>query len=76
MRIAALLSDFKLRRLTPDSESQSLGDDADIVLAVDGNDRLFGQAGNDIMFGGNTSENHLRWRYSSRCSNGTWRVAA
>ncbi|MEZ5616210.1 MAG: putative Ig domain-containing protein [Rhodocyclaceae bacterium] len=60
--ITALLDEFKVRRLTSGDDNAYLTNNADIVLAGEGNDalhgnggndRLFGQAGNDRLYGGN-----------------------
>ncbi|MDD3761569.1 MAG: calcium-binding protein [Acidithiobacillus sp.] len=49
--IAALLDEFQVRRLTGGDDTASLTDKADIVLAGEGNDRLYGYGGNDRLFG-------------------------
>jgi len=49
--ITALLNEFKVRRLTGGDDSASLTNNADIVLAGDGNDSLYGNNGNDRLFG-------------------------
>lgn len=49
--IAALLAEFKVRTLTSGDDSASLTQNADIGLAGDGNDRLYGYNGNDRLFG-------------------------
>lgn len=49
--IAALLDEFKVRRLTSGNDNPSLTDQSDIVLAGEGNDALYGQNGNDRLFG-------------------------
>jgi Ca2+-binding RTX toxin-like protein len=49
--IAALLSEFKVRRLTGGDDHAYLTDKADIVLAGEGNDALYGYSGNDRLFG-------------------------
>uniref|UniRef100_UPI000AC8708B calcium-binding protein n=1 Tax=Comamonas kerstersii TaxID=225992 RepID=UPI000AC8708B len=49
--IAALLDEFKVRTLTGGDDNAWLTDKADIVLAGDGNDTLYGYNGNDRLFG-------------------------
>ncbi len=49
--IAALLDEFKVKRLTEGDDTTGLTDKADIVLAGDGQDALFGYNGNDRLFG-------------------------
>ncbi|QTW17772.1 calcium-binding protein [Comamonas kerstersii] len=49
--IAALLDEFKVRTLTGGDDNTYLTDKADIVLAGDGNDTLYGYNGNDRLFG-------------------------
>jgi len=49
--IQALLNEFKVRRLTGGDDTAYLTDKADIVLAGEGNDRLYGYGGNDRLFG-------------------------
>jgi len=49
--ITALLNEFKVRTLTGGDDNTGLTDNADIMLAGDGNDRLYGYSGNDRLFG-------------------------
>ncbi|MCX7668677.1 MAG: hypothetical protein N2439_01205, partial [Anaerolineae bacterium] len=49
--IAALLDEFKVRRLTAGDDNTWLTDKADIVLAGDGKDTLYGNNGADRLFG-------------------------
>lgn len=49
--IATLPNEFKVRRLTGGDDTGSPTDKADIVLAGEGNDTLYGQNGNDRLFG-------------------------
>ncbi len=49
--ITVLLNEFKVRRLTAGDDNIGLTDKADIVLADEGNDRLYGYAGADRLFG-------------------------
>ncbi|MFN3629273.1 MAG: calcium-binding protein, partial [Casimicrobiaceae bacterium] len=49
--IQALLDEFKVRRLTASDDNAYLTNQADIVLAGDGKDTLYGNAGSDRLFG-------------------------
>jgi hypothetical protein len=49
--IAALLDEFKVRTLTGGDDNAYLTDKADIVLAGEGQDTLYGHNGNDRLFG-------------------------
>ena len=49
--IAALLDEFKVRTLTGGDDNAWLSDKADIVLAGEGQDTLYGYNGNDRLFG-------------------------
>jgi VCBS repeat-containing protein len=49
--ITALLNEFKVRTLTGDDDTAYLTSTADIALAGEGNDRVYGYNGNDRLFG-------------------------
>lgn len=49
--VSALLDEFKVKRLTAGDDTTGLTDKADIVLAGDGKDTLYGYNGNDRLFG-------------------------
>ncbi|MBP6037392.1 MAG: hypothetical protein KA603_14790, partial [Azonexus sp.] len=83
--IAALLQEFRVRRLGAENDSVWLTQRADIVLAGDGNDtligwagndRLFGQAGNDRLYGGDGGRSAGICGRNNERATKTWRMAA